>query len=195
MIRKLAHVILNLRDIFVSCLSKLQIRIQGGIIEDNVQFRGLIFIRNRGVLNIKKGSVINSSRRINPAGLSGCTTITVQEGATLEIGEYSGISNSTIYCSTNIRIGSFVMIGVDCRIYDWDFHPVSHLDRRNPLQPNIKTAPVLIDDDVFIGAGCLILKGVKIGQGAIIGSGSVVTKNVPSFQLWAGNPARFIREL
>jgi len=52
-----------------------------------------------------------------------------------------------------------------------------------------------IEDNVFIGANCIILKGVKIGDRSIIGAGSVVTKNVPSDQIWAGNPAKFIREI
>jgi len=52
-----------------------------------------------------------------------------------------------------------------------------------------------IEDNVFIGANCIILKGVKIGDRSIIGTDSVVTKNVPSDQIWAGNPAKFIREI
>ena len=58
-----------------------------------------------------------------------------------------------------------------------------------------KCAPVVIGDDVFVGAKCIILKGVTIGKGAIIGAGSVVTKNIPARQIWAGNPAKFIREI
>ena len=52
-----------------------------------------------------------------------------------------------------------------------------------------------IENNVFIGANSMILKGVKIGDRSIIGAGSVVTKNVPSDQIWAGNPAKFIREI
>ncbi|MDO8346003.1 MAG: acyltransferase [Cellvibrio sp.] len=196
MIRRIAHTIFNIRDNFNSLISRLQIRLQGGKIGQGVKIRGRIFVRNRGGnLIIGNNVTINSSRRVNPAGLADKFSLTVQKGAVFEIGEYSGASNCTIYCATEIRIGSHVMIGVDCRIYDWDFHPISHLDRRNSSQPNIKSAPVTIEDDVFIGAGSFVLKGVRISQGAIIGAGSVVVKNIPAFQLWGGNPARFIRDL
>lgn len=56
-------------------------------------------------------------------------------------------------------------------------------------------AKVTIEHDVFVGAGCIILKGVTIGACSVIGAGSVVTKNIPANQVWAGNPARFIRNL
>lgn len=196
MIRKLVHAIFNIRDNFNSLISRLQIQLQGGKIGENVKIRGRIFFRNRGGnLSIGNNVTINSSRRANPAGLSDRFSLTVQKDAVFEICECSGMSNCTIFCATEIRIGSHVMIGVDCRIYDWDFHPISHLDRRNSLQPNIKSASVIIEDDVFIGAGSSILKGVRIGQGAIIGSGSVVVKNIPPFQVWGGNPAKFVRDL
>ena len=58
-----------------------------------------------------------------------------------------------------------------------------------------KCAPVVIENNVFIGAHCIILKGVSIGENSIIGAGSVVTKNVPANQIWAGNPAKFIRKI
>lgn len=196
MLRKTINRLLNLRDAYNSSLSRLQIVLQGGSIDADVKIRGRLFIRNRGgVLCIGKGTEINSSRRVNSAGLSDTVSITVNPGAKFLVGEYSGISNSTIFCANQISIGNHVMIGTDCRIYDWDFHPISHMDRRNPAQPNIKSAPVTICDDVFVGAGCFVLKGVTIGQGAIIGSGSVVVKDVPPFQLWGGSPARFIKDL
>lgn len=58
-----------------------------------------------------------------------------------------------------------------------------------------KMAKVTIEHDAFIGAGCLILKGVTIGACSIVGAGSVVTKSIPANQIWAGNPAKYIRDL
>ena len=56
-------------------------------------------------------------------------------------------------------------------------------------------APVVIGGNVFIGARCIILKGVTIGENSIIGAGSVVTKSIPANEIWAGNPAKFIRKI
>ena len=69
------------------------------------------------------------------------------------------------------------------------------VDRALPDEPGVKSSPVTIGDDVFIGAHSTILKGVTIGDRAIIGACSVVTKNVPDDEIWAGNPARFIRKM
>lgn len=60
---------------------------------------------------------------------------------------------------------------------------------------NKKKAKVIIEHDAFIGAGCIILKGVTIGACSVIGAGSVVTKSVPPYQVWAGNPAKFIKNI
>jgi acetyltransferase-like isoleucine patch superfamily enzyme len=59
----------------------------------------------------------------------------------------------------------------------------------------MKSAPVVIEDDVFIGMNCVVLKGVTIGRGSVVGAGSVVCKSLPSYIIAAGNPARVIREL
>lgn len=83
------------------------------------------------------------------------------------------------------------------KIYDTDFHSVNADIRRNHKQDmaSKRMAKVTIEHDAFIGAGSIVLKGVTIGAGAVIGAGSVVTKSVPAGEIWAGNPARFIRRL
>lgn len=60
---------------------------------------------------------------------------------------------------------------------------------------NAKTAPIVIGDYVFIGARCMILKGVTIGDRSIVAAGSVVTKSIPADELWGGVPAKFIKKL
>lgn len=94
----------------------------------------------------------------------------------------------------NIKILNNVKIGGTC-IYTSDFHSLNAEIRRSKedLQQR-KTAPVTIGNDVFIGAHCIILKGVSIGDNSIIGAGSVVTKSIPSGEIWAGNPAHFIKK-
>lgn len=84
------------------------------------------------------------------------------------------------------------MIGAGACIWDTDFHPLDPHQRREHQTRDACSAPVCIEDDVFIGARALILKGVRIGWGAVIGAGAVVTKNVEACQIAAGNPAKIV---
>ena len=85
-------------------------------------------------------------------------------------------------------------IGGNVRIYDHDFHSLDFQTRRGAEdQLQIQTRPVEIGDDVFIGANAIILKGVTIGARAVIGAGSVVSRNIGPDEIWAGNPARMVR--
>ncbi len=86
-----------------------------------------------------------------------------------------------------IRIGNFVSISSDSRILTADHDPDSP-------EFSGRHGQVVIGDHCFVGTGALILKGVNLGTGAIIGAGSVVTHNVPAGEIWAGNPARKIRD-
>ena len=124
------------------------------------------------------------------------TDIIVKKDATLIIGNNTGIIGSLIYCTNNIEIGNNVMIGGGCRIFDTNFHPIEAELRRNPATCNNGvSAPVIIDDDVFIGTNCIIGKGIHIGKGAVVAAGSVVAKNIPENEIWGGNPAKFLKKI
>jgi acetyltransferase-like isoleucine patch superfamily enzyme len=112
----------------------------------------------------------------------------------MEVGANFAMTGGTLCAAEQITIGDNVTIGANCIIVDTDFHPLEVENRRlNPQ--DAKTAPIVIEDDVFIGMNCLVLKGVHIGKGSVIGAGSVVTRDVPAGVIVAGNPARIIREL
>ena len=83
------------------------------------------------------------------------------------------------------------------KIYDTDFHPIQSRFRVGKERDDSKTVskPVIIGDNVFIGAEAIILKGSSIGENAVIGAGSVLSGNVPSNEIWAGNPARFVKTI
>ncbi|MDO3628846.1 acyltransferase [Mucilaginibacter sp. BT774] len=117
----------------------------------------------------------------------------MNKNAKLIIHDNCGFSGVSIYCSTSIAIGQFVLCGGNVSIWDTDFHPLDFRDRRQDLSNKINSSPIVIGDDVFIGANSIILKGVTIGNRSIIGAGSVVTKSIPEDEIWAGNPARFIK--
>ena len=80
-------------------------------------------------------------------------------------------------------------------ICDSDFHSISFLERMETPDTHIKSEPVVIQEGAFIGARSIILKGVTVGKHAVVGAGSVVTRNIPENEIWAGNPAVFIRRL
>lgn len=119
---------------------------------------------------------------------------TWQAGASLEIGDDFSMTGGTICAAERILIGDRVTVGANSTIVDSDFHPLDPQTRQLYPQSG-KTAPIVIEHDVFIGMNCLVLKGVHIGHGSVIGAGSVVVKNVPSMVVIAGNPARVIRRL
>ncbi|WP_339709588.1 acyltransferase [uncultured Kriegella sp.] len=156
---------------------------------------GKIFIRNQGSITIDKNVSFNSGPYANPIGGDTKMTIIVGKSAVLNIGSGAGISNSTIICQDKITIGDNVKIGGSVKIYDTDFHSLDADNRRIKEKDLPNTKPVVIDDNSFIGAHSIILKGVTIGENSIIGAGSVVTKTIPSGEIWAGNPAKFIRSI
>jgi len=116
-------------------------------------------------------------------------------GACVFIGAFSGISCSVIYAVDKITIGKNVNIGAGCRIYDTDFHPVSMESRRIHDVSKIKTAAVVIEDDVWLAANVTVLKGVTIGKGSVIATGSVVVNNIPAGVIAGGVPAKVLKYL
>jgi acetyltransferase-like isoleucine patch superfamily enzyme len=119
----------------------------------------------------------------------------VGPGARLTLGDGVGLSNSTIVCARVVTIGDEVLVGGGSRIYDTDFHSLDPAERARPGNPGSRTAPVIIGRGVFVGGHCIVLKGVTIGAGSVVGAGSVIRRDVPEGEVWAGNPARFLRAL
>src|SRR5947209_8507246 len=122
------------------------------------------------------------------------------------IGRHCFLGNeSRLWVLGTMTIGDFVLIAPGVDIFDNDSHPLDAMTRREDavdlferLRPmdytKVAQAPVVIEDDVWIGAKSTVMKGVRIGRGAVIAAASVVTKDVPPFTLIAGNPAREIRQ-
>ena len=123
--------------------------------------------------------------------------ISVRKGALLEIGDYSGLSSFSIDCREYIRIGNYVNIGAGTLIMDSNFHNVDWKIRRDRSldKRTAKTAPIVIDDDVFVGARSIICKGVTIGARSVIAAGSVVVKDIPADCIAGGNPCKVIKYL
>lgn len=129
------------------------------------------------------------------------TSLAVAEDALVEIGDYCFLGNASLVCSGRITIGNSVLIAGGVTIVDSDFHPLTPAARLadtialSPIgnrsnRPKVESAPVTIEDDVWIGFNATILKGLTIGAGAVIAPGAVVVRDVPSGSRVAGNPAR-----
>ena len=138
---------------------------------------------------------LRSSLRSNRLGPNHPVFLTTwNANSVLEIGDDFAMTGGVICAFERITIGDHVMVGANCTIVDTYFHPIDpDLRRREPMAP--KTAPVIIEDDVFIGMNSTVLKGSHIGKGSVIGAGSVVTRDIPPGVIAAGNPARVIRPL
>ncbi|MCF8428665.1 MAG: acyltransferase [Bacteroidia bacterium] len=134
------------------------------------------------------------------------------ENGKVSIGDRTFIGGGKFISINNIEIGNDVMFSWGCTIMDNDAHSLLWRDRINDvldwkkgLDENkigyykkwdfVESAPIVIKDKCWIGFNVIILKGVTVGEGAIVAAGSVVTKNVEPYTLVAGNPAKFIKEL
>lgn len=160
-----------------------------------VSFNGTPFIdvNKRGRCAIGDGCSFNSGIFYNPIGRNQKCQIVVGKDAVLTIGNNVGISSSAIVCYKSITIGDNVKIGGNTVIYDSDFHSLDFIKRRVRETDTPQLKSVIIGNDVFIGAHVTVLKGVHIGDRAIIAASSVITKNIPPDEIWGGNPAKKIR--
>jgi len=169
-------------------------------VEAGLQVDGRLVIRmaRRGSIVLADHVTINSRFGSNLVGLQGPSVLHCIQAGRIEIGPHSGGSSVVLSARTLIRLGAHVKLGGNVRIYDHDFHALDPLARRSYRsdQAGVATAPVHIEDDVFIGANAIILKGVHLGARSIVGAGAVVSlKEVPPDSVVVGNPARIIRTL
>jgi len=156
--------------------------------------KGIIHINNKGKIKIGKNVYIISGTIHNPVGGSQCHLLTKTK-ANILIGDGAKLSNVMIYAFESVEIGKDVLLGGGCKIYDSDFHSLVLEERLEQIDSHIKSKPVKVCDGVFIGSQSIILKGVTIGKKSIVGAGSVVTKSIPSGEIWAGNPAKYIKKI
>ena len=137
---------------------------------------------------------------------AGCS-FAIAENGTCTIGDFTLLNGALIMAEEKIDIGSHCLISWNVGIADSDFHPLEPAQRLidaqalapffkdRPARPKLKTAPVKIADNVWIGMNAVILKGVSIGENSVVAAGSVVTKSIPPNTVVAGNPAVVVRQL
>lgn len=178
------RILIRLNLILRRLFWKTLLRIYGGSMGKNVNiFEGVKIAFKRGCpvtigdnVSIQKGVVISTSE-----------TGKIRIGNNVYVGEYSVITSNQ-----EIEIGDNVLISPHNDIVDFNHN---YQDPNIPIEHQGVTAKkITIEEDVWIGAGCKILRGVTIGKGSVVGAGSVVTKNVPSYHVVIGNPARTIKQ-
>ncbi len=202
---KLFRIVPKLRTILYRNWNRLYFRLIGVVYGKNMQVFDKVYISGHGRIEIGDNFVFTSGSNINPIcrNIRGCIH-TVTKDSKITIGNNVGISSACIWSQTSITIGDNVNIGGDCLIIDSDAHPHDYLQRRRNFRQEvgmdtyletIPCAPIVIEDDVWIGARCQILKGVNVGARSIIAAGSIVTKAVPADCVAAGVPAKVLKNL
>jgi acetyltransferase-like isoleucine patch superfamily enzyme len=151
-----------------------------------------IRIKDGCILSIGKGSIVEAAVAFE------------RPGSHVSIGTRTFVGASLIACAERIEIGDDVLISWGCTIVDHDSHSLAWKHRSRDVEEwfhgrkdwrHVEKAAVRIGDKAWIGMNAILLKGVQVGEGAVVGAGSVVTKDVAPYTIVAGNPARPVREL
>ena len=148
----------------------------------------------------------NDCIRVGRHSLVAGELLVFAHGGNITIGDWCYIGEGArIWSSGSIEIGDRVLISHGVNIFDSLTHPLKAGARHeqfkaitrtgHPREIDLGERPVSLGNDVWIGAGASILRGVSLEEGAIVGAGSVVTRPVPAYTIVAGNPAKIVREL
>jgi acetyltransferase-like isoleucine patch superfamily enzyme len=131
------------------------------------------------------------------------TAFNVEPSGRIAVGNDTALAGAVFMCADQITLGERVIVSYNVTLADCDFHPRDPELRRQDAvanapfgdrarRPALVTRPVVIEDDVWVGIGAIVLKGVRIGRGARVGAGAVVAADVPPGAFVAGNPARLL---
>ena len=194
----------SLRIKYYKWFNRWYFRLKGITFGKNMQVYCKVYVTGGGgKIVIGDDFHLTSGDAINPIcrNLRGC----IHRGsrsATITIGDHVGMSSPCIRINERLTIGNHVNFGGNCTIMDTDVHQLDYLARRGerPASPDdiattVRSAPVTIEDDVWLGANVIVLKGVTIGARSVIGAGSVVTKSIPADCIAGGNPCKVIKSL
>lgn len=155
---------------------------------------GKVPIIGNGKISIGDNFSMTSGYGVNAVSCNSQGAFHVAENAILSIGDNVGMNSTRIRVNKSVTIGNHVKFGADVLVIDTDSHPLDYLARRN-TSDGTKSAAIVIEDDVWIGARSIILKGVTIGPRSVIGAGSIVTKDIPADCIAGGNPCKIIRNI
>ena len=178
--------------------SRASLYLQGCLFGSDFATTGHCSFKARKKMSIQVGSHVRllAGWRSNRVGLSGPVLLQTFGIGEIEIGDSSGGSACVLSSRSKIMLGKHVNLGGNVRIYDHDFHALEPEFRRlgqKEQEPHVRTSPVEIGDDVFVGANAMILKGVRLGARSIVAAGAVVFRGeYPPDCILAGNPAQIV---
>jgi acetyltransferase-like isoleucine patch superfamily enzyme len=181
-----SNVALFNRLIWIYCFLK------GVSLGKNNIFNGFprIFREPYSTIAIGSNCKFNSSRNSVRIGLDKrCSFATLNKGAQIIIGNNTGATGLTIAAWNQVKIGENVLMGTCCTIIDNDFHNPNPAIRNKSL---VSAKPVSIEDNVFLGMNCTVLKGVTIGKNSVIAANSVILNDIPPNSFAMGNPCKLI---
>lgn len=151
------------------------------------QLNGIVLTRGRP--SIENKGYLEVGRLVRICSAITRSRIAVKKGGRLVIGDNCRINGAIIAATDKVLIGNNCRLAPFSHIMDGDFH-----DLNNRQEPG-RSAPIIIEDDVWLGARSIVLKGVTIGRGAVVAAGAVATRDVPPYTMVGGVPAKVIRRL
>ncbi len=181
-------------------LNRAKFALEGAALGKGSVVEGKVYVRidGEGSITAGKGLHVIGGYCRNRISRNEASSLCTQGEGRIVIGEGVGISSSCLWARKEIKIGDRTQIGAGCIILDHDAHSLDPVARTSSYEEDYCATAcekVEIAQDVLLGTRCIILKGVTIGKGSVVGAGSVVSCDIPAGEVWAGNPARFIKKL
>ncbi|HQY20810.1 MAG TPA: acyltransferase [Ignavibacteria bacterium] len=162
---------------------------------NGIKVFGLPRIENKGSVTLGNNMrLISAKCGYNSGNIAGGVFLRTSKSGNIVTGDEVYLNGTSIISEESITLGNRIMIGANTVIMDTNSHNVPYKNRLKRWD-KIRRKAVVIEDDVWIGANCFIMKGVRIGKGSIIGAGSVVNNEVKPFSIYAGNPAVFVKKI
>ncbi len=178
-----------------SSLQVFRFRLHGIQLGRGVQIWGWPYLLNKGTISIGDGCTLRSGRGANQSGLNTQLVFKCHPGGRILIGNQVGMSNCILISRDCIEIGDGTLIGADAKIFDNDFHSIYAEQRILGAEMGIACKAVQIGNRCFLGGGSVILKGSQVGNESVIGACAVLSGKTSEKEIWAGNPARFVKKI
>lgn len=187
-----------------NCLSLVSTRLylfslrrKPGVVLGRVELHGIpiVDVRNGGRLVIEDHARLKSRNQGYHLNMFARVKLFVDRpNAMISIGAYTRIYGSCIHAFSRVEIGRNCLIAANCQIMDANGHDPCFDSLEKRAASKDRGRPVVIEDYVWLGTGCIVLPGVRIGRGSVVGAGSVVTHDIPSMCVAVGNPAKVVRQ-